>query len=191
MDPRIARTRASMQTALLDLCREREYADLSVSDITEASGINRSTFYQHYADKEALLADALDGFVESAAAQIEAEKLNAPDADPRAMIQKFLEHVRENAALYRTVLGPTGSLVIVANLRERVIALALSGLSQAPRQTDSPPLNIVAAGIAGSFISVVREWLSMKPLPSADRVTEWAWRALTGTVPRPETAPVE
>ena len=191
MDPRIARTRASMQTALLDLCREREYADLSVSDITEASGINRSTFYQHYADKEALLADALDGFVESAAAQIEAEKLNAPDADPRAMIQKFLEHVRENAALYRTVLGPTGSLVIVANLRERVIALALSGLSQAPRQTDSPPLNIVAAGIAGSFISVVREWLSMKPLPSADRVTEWAWSALTGTVPRPETAAVD
>jgi hypothetical protein len=180
-----------MQTALLDLCREREYADLSVSDITEASGINRSTFYQHYADKEALLADALDGFVESAAAQIESEKLNAPDADPRAMIQKFLEHVRENAALYRTVLGPTGSLVIVANLRERVIALALSGLSQAPRQTDSPPLNIVAAGIAGSFISVVREWLSMKPLPSADRVTEWAWSALTGTVPRPETAAVD
>ncbi len=191
MDPRIARTRASMQTALLDLCREREYADLSVSDITEASGINRSTFYQHYADKEALLADALDGFVESAAAQIEAEELNAPNADPRAMIQKFLEHVRENAALYRTVLGPTGSPVIVANLRERVIALALSGLSQAPRQTDSPPLNIVAAGIAGSFISVVREWLSMKPLPSADRVTEWAWSALTGTVPRPETAPVD
>jgi AcrR family transcriptional regulator len=180
-----------MQTALLDLCREQEYADLSVSDITEASGINRSTFYQHYADKEALLADALDGFVESAAAQIEAEKLNAPDADPRAMIQKFLEHVRENAALYRTVLGPTGSLVIVANLRERVIALALSGLSQAPRQADSPPLNIVAAGIAGSFISVVREWLSMKPLPSADRATEWAWSALTGTVMRPEAAPVD
>ena len=180
-----------MQTALLELCREQEYADLSVSDIAEASGINRSTFYQHYADKEALLADALDGFVESAAAQLEAEKLNAPDADPRAMIQKFLEHVRENAALYRTVLGPTGSPVIVANLRERVIALALSGLSQAPRRSDSPPLNIVAAGIAGSFISVVREWLSMKPLPSADRVTEWAWLTLTGAVTRPETAPVD
>lgn len=180
-----------MQTALLELCREQEYADLSVSDITEASGINRSTFYQHYADKEALLADALDGFVESAAAQLEAEKLNAPDADPRAMIQKFLEHVRENAALYRTVLGPTGSLVIVANLRERVIALALSGLSQAPRQADSPPLNIMAAGIAGSFISVVREWLSMKPLPSADRVTEWAWLTLTGAGARAEAAPVD
>ena len=191
MDPRIARTRASMQTALLDLCREQEYADLSVSDITEASGINRSTFYQHYADKEALLSDALDGFVEAAAAQIEAEKLNAPDADPREMIRKFLEHVRENAALYRTVLGPTGSPVIVANLRQRVIALALSGLSQVPREAGLPPLNIVAAGIAGSFISVVREWLSMKPLPSADRVTEWAWSALTGAIPRPEGVSVD
>jgi hypothetical protein len=38
---------------------------------------------------------------------------------------------------------------------------------------------------------VVREWLSMKPLPSADRVTEWAWLTLTGAVTRPETAPVD
>jgi AcrR family transcriptional regulator len=181
VDPRIARTRASLQEALLGLCRDTEYATVSISDITDAAGINRSTFYQHYADKEELLADALDGFVEQAAAQIEASQLNAPDADPREMIGKFLEHVRENAALYRMILGPAGSPMIVAQLRGRIIALAQSGLAKAPRDSKSIPVNVAAASIAGSFISIVREWLNMKPLPTADRATAWAWSALSGT----------
>lgn len=180
MDPRIARTRSSLQEALLGLCRESEYASVSISDIADAAGINRSTFYQHYADKEELLADALDGFAEQAAAQIEASALNAPDADPREMIAKFLEHVRENAALYRMILGPAGSPMIVAKLRGRIIALAQSGLAQTPRDAKSIPVNVAAASIAGSFISIVREWLNMKPLPSAERATEWAWSALSG-----------
>jgi len=86
VDPRIARTRSSLHEALLGLCRESDYASVSISDITDAAGVNRSTFYQHYADKEELLADALDSFVEQAAAQIEAKALNAPGADPREMI---------------------------------------------------------------------------------------------------------
>ena len=180
MDPRIARTRASLHEALLGLCRDNEYASVSISDIADAAGINRSTFYQHYADKEELLMDALDGFAEQAAAQIEASQLNTPDADPREMIAKFLEHVRENAALYRMILGPTGSPMIVAQLRGRIIALAKNGLDMAPRDAKSIPVNVAAASIAGSFISIVREWLSMKPLPSAERATEWAWSALSG-----------
>lgn len=180
MDPRITRTRASLQEALLGLCRDTEYSTVSVSDIADAAGINRSTFYQHYADKEELLADALDGFAEQAAAQIEASQLNEPDADPREMIRKFLEHVRENAELYRMILGPAGSPMIVAQLRSRIIALAQSGLAKAPRDRKVIPVNVAAASIAGSFISIVREWLNMKPLPSADRATEWAWSALSG-----------
>jgi AcrR family transcriptional regulator len=185
VDPRIARTRSSLHEALLGLCRESDYASVSISDITDAAGLNRSTFYQHYADKEELLADALDSFVEQAAAQIEAKALNAPGADPREMIHKFVEHVRENAPLYRTILGPTGSPAMVAQLRGRVMALALNGLGMAPTGSVKVPLNIAAASIAGSFISIVREWLNMKPLPTADRVTEWIWSSMTTGVSQP------
>ncbi|MEZ5190283.1 MAG: helix-turn-helix domain-containing protein [Schumannella sp.] len=64
MDPRIARTRRSLQEALLELARERELDDISVGDVAERAGVNRSSFYQHYADKETLLADALDSAAE-------------------------------------------------------------------------------------------------------------------------------
>ena len=47
MDPRIARTRGSLQEALLELARERELDDISVGDVAERAGVNRSSFYQH------------------------------------------------------------------------------------------------------------------------------------------------
>lgn len=178
MDPRIARTRTSMQDALLELCRDADFHSVSVSDIAGRAGINRSTFYQHYPDKETLLADALDRFAEQAAAHMEAD-LHNDEADPRDIIHRFLVHVRENATLYRTMLSSNGSPVLVDRLHERVMRLTQVGLTTKTKGELGMPVNIAAASVAGSFIGILREWLSMKPLPSAERATEWAWHAVT------------
>jgi AcrR family transcriptional regulator len=54
-DPRIRRTRQSLQAALRSLLQSRSFDEISVQDITEAAAVNRATFYDHYADKFALL----------------------------------------------------------------------------------------------------------------------------------------
>ena len=55
LDPRIRRTRVALQQALAKLLQEKEFDKISVQDITEAAAVNRATFYDHYADKFALL----------------------------------------------------------------------------------------------------------------------------------------
>jgi AcrR family transcriptional regulator len=57
-DPRIRRTRQLLQGALRGLMQTRSFEEISVQDIAEAATVNRATFYDHYADKFALL-DAL------------------------------------------------------------------------------------------------------------------------------------
>ena len=57
-DPRIRRTRQLLQSALSSLLQAKSFEDISVQDIAEAATVNRATFYDHYADKFALL-DAL------------------------------------------------------------------------------------------------------------------------------------
>jgi AcrR family transcriptional regulator len=54
-DPRITRTRNLIFSAFLELLREKGFQNLTVQDITERAGINRVTFYSHFADKYALL----------------------------------------------------------------------------------------------------------------------------------------
>ena len=87
MDPRIARTRQSLQQALLALAREESLDAISVADIAARAGVHRSSFYQHYADKETLLADAIDSAVDDAAERSQATTLargaaDVPDEQP-------------------------------------------------------------------------------------------------------------
>ena len=55
LDPRIKRTRSLLGQALTDVLAEKGFQAVSVQDITEKAGVNRTTFYLHFPDKYALL----------------------------------------------------------------------------------------------------------------------------------------
>lgn len=57
MDKRIIKTRQSIKNAFMQLTLNKEAGKLSVTDITEKAGINRSTFYLHYADVKSIAED--------------------------------------------------------------------------------------------------------------------------------------
>ncbi|OJX65754.1 MAG: hypothetical protein BGO95_04770 [Micrococcales bacterium 73-13] len=177
MDPRIVRTRRSLRQAALELATERALDEITVGDIAERAGVNRSSFYQHYSDKETLLADALDAVVEETGASLEGP-LDRIDEPPAAFL-RFIGHVDEHAELYRWALGPHGSSVVTARLRSRVEALVLHHLALAE---DAPfegiPDDIVAAGVAGSGLGAVRAWVEGEPRAPVPVATGWLWRML-------------
>ncbi|MEC1611779.1 TetR/AcrR family transcriptional regulator [Bacillus mojavensis] len=56
IDRRVVRTRQALQEALLDvLAEKKDYAAVTISDITRKSNIRRATFYDHYANKDELV----------------------------------------------------------------------------------------------------------------------------------------
>ncbi len=188
MDPRIERTQASLQQALLDLTRERPLDDITIGEITEHAGVNRSSFYQHYPDKETLLADALDAIVEEAGMSVDSgiERLDAP----APAFVEFLQHVAEHAELYRWAVGTHGSTVVTDRLRARIETLVRHHIDLAGDSAPSQdiPIDIVAAGIAGSGIGALRAWLEREPLAPVGVASGWIWRMLLGSYPLPPAA---
>jgi AcrR family transcriptional regulator len=55
LDPRVKRTRALILSAFESLIAQKGFESISVQDVTGKAGINRATFYAHFADKYALL----------------------------------------------------------------------------------------------------------------------------------------
>ena len=56
MDLRMIKTRRDIRNALLDLLDDnRSFESITVSQIARRANISRSTFYDHYSDKYALL----------------------------------------------------------------------------------------------------------------------------------------
>jgi AcrR family transcriptional regulator len=182
VDPRIARTRRSLQEALFDLARERELDEITVADIAERAGVNRSTFYQHYSDKDTLLADAIDAVVELAGTEI--PTLDEVTLDPPPILVDYLRHVEENAAVYTRVFGEHGSPVAVARLRERIQTIVIDAVatSHADTFTDVPP-DVLAAGLSGSVLGVLEAWLTRDPRPPVETAVGWLWKVLLGPTP--------
>lgn len=178
MDPRVARTRASLQHAVLKLARERGLDAATVGTLTEAAGVNRSTFYQHYPDKETLLADALDAALDDVAAK------NPPASPPDIAtippdLYAYLEHVKEHVDIYRRLLGDHWSSVVMARLNERLNTIIVNSLRQSPDQPFAGmPLDVAAAGICGASMGVVSAWISRDPLPPIEEAATWMWRVL-------------
>ncbi len=179
MDIRVERTRKRLQEALFELAHERDFDLIAVSDIAERAGINRSTFYQHYSDKETVLADALDGIAAEAGATLDAPL--SLTAGPPAALYRFLEHIEEHAAIYRRIFVGSGSGVALARLRQHIYAATEEVARQAHRDHELiAPIDIVAAGVAGSIVGVIGAWLSREHISPAADAAQWIWAVVLG-----------
>jgi AcrR family transcriptional regulator len=63
-DPRVAKTRAALAEAVLALASEKPFADVTITEIAERAGVGYASFFRHYKDKDALLADVADTVVD-------------------------------------------------------------------------------------------------------------------------------
>ena len=64
LDLRIRKTRRAIRSGLVKACQAKPYAHVSVADICRASMVSRTTFYDHYTDKDALLAEVVSFLLE-------------------------------------------------------------------------------------------------------------------------------
>jgi len=54
-DPRNQRTRQNIMNGFMKLIKQKEFSDITITDITQEAEINRSTFYYHFMDKYDLI----------------------------------------------------------------------------------------------------------------------------------------
>ncbi|WP_084106122.1 TetR/AcrR family transcriptional regulator [Demequina sp. NBRC 110056] len=178
MDARIVRTRRRLQEALFALARERGIDEVSIADIAERAGVNRSTFYQHYSDKETLLADALDIVATEAGANLEC--IDHWSEEPPQVLLDFLAHVDAHADLYARVFLEPGYGVVLARLREHVFAAVRTVVEASPAPRVAVPSDIIAAGVAGSVVGILGAWLAREPRERPEEVATWVMAVVLG-----------
>ena len=146
-DPRGARTRRALLEAFSVEVLSRPYEDITVDDIARRGGISRSTFYQHFASKNALLAESLGRVFKTLADALGSE-------DNSRQLTAVLEHFWENRALSRALLS--------GSMRRHAVEV-LAALVQRRFGRNNRlivPSRIAALQIADSLLSPVGAWLA-------------------------------
>src|SRR5689334_1260614 len=62
LDRRVRRTRDRLGDALVDLMQERPFDAITVQAVLDRAGVSRSTFYEHFRDKDDLFLSDVDDF---------------------------------------------------------------------------------------------------------------------------------
>jgi len=167
-DRRSQRTRQAIGDAFVELMMEKGYDAISIKDIIERANVGRSTFYSHYADKEALFAGQLDRLVELLSQHIPQEHT---EANPFFPSLGLLQHIHEQRQLYKMLTWGSGADVLVQHLQNSLSQMIEESLTASGRSFDVH-LPVIANFLSGSFLSLVKWWLDNKTTYTPEQMDE-------------------
>ena len=167
-DPRIARSRAALREAFIALVEERGIDGFSVGDLCTSAGLNRGTFYNHFRDKESLLASFEDEVIEGLGgvlAKFQNVKLREIAAcslahRPLPMLVELYDYLREEGPFLHAMLGPGGDARFGMRLREAVCGRFVKSLLHERYQNDpSAFTRYYISFYSGAYLGVISEWI--------------------------------
>ncbi|WP_428152475.1 TetR/AcrR family transcriptional regulator [Brevundimonas sp.] len=146
LDRRSQRTRRAVFDAFTRLIFSRRYSAIRTSDLIEAAGVGRSTFYEHFRNKDDVMVWAIDPIfaplAEAAAGQGSAPRLRF-----------VVDHLWERRALARVMFEPPLALKLHRKLAAMIEARLGDGDGGVPRAMS-------AAASAAGQLALLRIWLS-------------------------------
>lgn len=163
LNRRTQRTRAAVFNALIGLIFTRRYDAIRTSDLIEAAGVGRSTFYEHFRNKDDVLVTVIDPIFGPLAAA-------ASGRGSQAAVKAMLDHVWEQRALARVLFEPP----LLIKLQRKLAGMIET---RAPPVTEGPPPALLAMGAAAGQLAMLRMWLVGEASCSADVLAE---QLLTG-----------
>src|SRR5258706_9852261 len=92
LDARARKSRDALGGALIELMQEKPFDAITVQEVLDRAGVSRSTFYQHFSDKDDLLTSDADEFFEMVSTAL---SLQGDPSDRVAPVREFFTHVAE------------------------------------------------------------------------------------------------
>ena len=170
VDPRIRRTRQLLQQALDKLLETKDLSSISIQEIAEEASVNRATFYDHYADKFALLGCMVGCRFH---ALIEERKIHFEGcgAGLTAIIRAVCDYlVRMQGSDGERQLDPHMQSAIIAAVHQ----ILLAGIKQHLPESPIAP-EVIAASASWAIYGAAKEWAQScnrcPPEEIADKVT--------------------
>lgn len=150
-DRRSARTREALLHVFLDLLFEQGYEALSVRDIAAHANVGRSTFYEHFAGKDALLRFSLRRPFSVLAEIIGEDQVN--DRTIR-LLRHFRERRKLGPVLFSYPLRPLLTRALADLIDERLCSCSTAQVMVAQR--------LISIQLAEAQIALVDQWISGK-----------------------------
>ncbi|MFS1664267.1 TetR/AcrR family transcriptional regulator [Streptococcus sp. zg-JUN1979] len=161
-------TKTYIKEALTQLLLTEHFEDISVSKITQTSGINRGTFYLHYLDKYDLMEQLKEETIADMTAIITDTKRT-----PHQMIKAILDYIYQDFTFFYAISNChyTNFSETIKHFLEMVIALTPKGHQYVITRYQVPAPYAVEA-LTASLEGVISLWINQGGKESTQEVTD-------------------
>ncbi|MFC5602671.1 TetR/AcrR family transcriptional regulator [Sporosarcina koreensis] len=163
IDPRVIRTKAMFEEALLELMEEKDYQKITVMEISERSTLNRATFYLHYYDKDELLEQMLDAALHNLRSSVQVKDIEFKyDSDnPHPIFIRLFTMMIEQNRFYRIMLVQEKVPYFTESVREIIETLVERGTQYMieDKIEFNVPVDMSIAYITSAYLGVIIWWL--------------------------------
>ena len=177
-DPRAVRTRDRLGDALIALLLAKPFNDITVQEVLDRAEVSRSTFYEHYRDKNDLFLSDVDDFFAGMSGLLTKTGERAGRVAP---VEEFFTHVADARGLYAALLE-SGRLHDVRELGEAHFARGIA--ERLAPVGDKGTRAAQAQALAGALFSLLTWWVrqGMKETPAQmDRLFHRMIAGVAGT----------
>lgn len=153
----MARTHRTLLEAFVALLMERNYRSVKIGDIVARADVGRSTFYEHFRDKDEILLTSMGWMFEILADAVK------PDACRKPLVQ-LATHFWSNRSLARTVL--------IHPVQSKLTRALANSIEKRLGAGNAPNRKLRAIGIAAGQLSILEAWTRGELTASAGEVAD-------------------
>jgi AcrR family transcriptional regulator len=177
-------TRDAILENALQLFAEHGYGAVRVEDVAKAAGVSRTTFYNHFSERDAILATLFDRLLGSDADELEAHDGSPPLERVRTTVKNAIRRMLEQEQLARFVYSlpvrhesllrpdePSTPAVF------RAVHHLLGEAVACGEARDDIPLGLLCVEVHAALESAMRAWAEGRvddPLRRADQLLDLA-----------------
>ncbi len=183
MDRRQRKTREAIFAAFTELLSEKDFAQITVSEIIQRANVGRATFYAHFETKEYLLKDLcgeLFSHIIDTAMGLPPGQYHCCCACPTdSVFLHLLRHLQENDRNILELLSSRNNELFLRYFKSDLRRLILSQYAQAGLlQKSRLPEDFLVNHISSSFVEAVEWWLRRKMAEPPEVMEEYFLAAI-------------
>lgn len=166
LDPRVRRTRRLLREALVSLMLEKDYASISIKEITERAEVAYITFFRHFESLDQLLMEVLDEGLAELMVHIETLAKRSETAALETEGILIFEYVKQRADLFRILFKSQSVTRVRKKVVQNIAVIFQKSCAPLARSNNQVTIAITSNHIATSLLALIEWWLDNKMTPT-------------------------